>query len=55
LPLASLSSGLPGNPNVLLIRTHPNPTPSVANTSDLSGLDQGDPPLAYAVGPLSTK
>jgi hypothetical protein len=31
LPLASLSSGLPGNPNVLLIRTHPNPTPSVAN------------------------
>jgi hypothetical protein len=32
LPLASLSSGLPRNPNVLLIRTHPNPTPSVANT-----------------------
>jgi hypothetical protein len=31
LPLASLSSGLPRNPNVLLIRTHPNPTPSVAN------------------------
>jgi hypothetical protein len=32
LPLASLSSGLPRNPNVLLIRTHPNPTPSVANS-----------------------
>jgi hypothetical protein len=33
LPLASLSSGLPRNPNVLLIRTHPNPSPSVANKS----------------------
>jgi hypothetical protein len=32
LPLASLSSGLPRNLNVLLIRTHPNPTPSVANS-----------------------
>jgi hypothetical protein len=32
LPLASLSSGLPRNPNVLLIRTHPNPSPSVANS-----------------------
>jgi hypothetical protein len=30
---ASLPSGLPRNPNVLLIRTHPNPSPSVANTS----------------------
>jgi hypothetical protein len=30
--LASLPSGLPRNPNVLLIRTHPNPSPSVANT-----------------------
>jgi hypothetical protein len=29
--LASLPSGLPRNPNVLLIRTHPNPSPSVAN------------------------
>jgi hypothetical protein len=29
---ASLPSGLPQNPNVLLIRTHPNPSPSVANT-----------------------
>jgi hypothetical protein len=28
---ASLPSGLPQNPNVLLIRTHPNPSPSVAN------------------------
>jgi hypothetical protein len=28
---ASLPSGLPRNPNVLLIRTHPNPSPSVAN------------------------
>jgi hypothetical protein len=32
LPLASLPSGFPRNPNVLLIRTHPNPSPSVANT-----------------------
>ncbi len=31
LPLASFPSGLPRNPNVLLIRTHPNPSPSVAN------------------------
>jgi hypothetical protein len=31
LSLASLPSGLPRNPNVLLIRTHPNPSPSVAN------------------------
>jgi hypothetical protein len=31
---ASLPSGLPRNPNVLLIRTHPNPFPSVANSSD---------------------
>jgi hypothetical protein len=30
---ASLPSGLPQNPNVLLIRTHPNPSPSVANTN----------------------
>jgi hypothetical protein len=30
--LASLPSGLPRNPNVLLIRTHPNPSPSVANS-----------------------
>jgi hypothetical protein len=29
--LASLPPGLPQNPNVLLIRTHPNPSPSVAN------------------------
>jgi hypothetical protein len=33
LPLASLPSGLPRNPNVLLIRTHPNPSPSVANNT----------------------
>jgi hypothetical protein len=33
LPLASFPSGLPRNPNVLLIRTHPNPSPSVANTN----------------------
>jgi hypothetical protein len=33
LPLASLPSGLPRNPNVLLIRTHPNPSPSVANSN----------------------
>jgi hypothetical protein len=32
---ASLPSGLPQNPNVLLIRTHPNPSPSVANTAYL--------------------
>jgi hypothetical protein len=32
---ASLPSGLPQNPNVLLIRTHPNPSPSVANTTVL--------------------
>ncbi len=32
LSLASLPSGLPRNPNVLLIRTHPNPSPSVANS-----------------------
>jgi hypothetical protein len=31
LPIAP-PSGLPRNPNVLLIRTHPNPAPSVANT-----------------------
>ncbi len=31
--LASLPPGFPQNPNVLLIRTHPNPLPSVANTS----------------------
>jgi hypothetical protein len=30
---ASLPSGLPQNPNVLLIRTHPNPSPSVANNT----------------------
>jgi hypothetical protein len=30
---ASLPSGLPQNPNVLLIRTHPNPSPSVANST----------------------
>jgi hypothetical protein len=29
---ASLPPGLPQNPNVLLIRTHPNPSPSVANS-----------------------
>jgi hypothetical protein len=28
---ASLPPGFPQNPNVLLIRTHPNPFPSVAN------------------------
>jgi hypothetical protein len=33
--LASLPSGLPRNPNELLIRTHPNPSPSVANRSFL--------------------
>jgi hypothetical protein len=37
LPLASLPSGLPRNPNVLLIRTHPNPSPSVANRNDTCG------------------
>jgi hypothetical protein len=31
---AFLPSGLPRNPNVLLIRTHPNPFPSVANNSE---------------------
>jgi hypothetical protein len=30
---ASLPSGFPQNPNVLLIRTHPNPSPSVANNN----------------------
>jgi hypothetical protein len=30
---ASLPPGLPRNPNVLLIRTHPNPSPSVANSN----------------------
>jgi hypothetical protein len=34
--LASLPSGLPRNPNVLLIRTHPNPSPSVANIDNCS-------------------
>jgi hypothetical protein len=33
---ASLPSGLPQNPNVLLIRTHPNPSPSVANRKEIS-------------------
>jgi hypothetical protein len=32
--LASLPPGFPQNPNVLLIRTHPNPLPSVANNTD---------------------
>jgi hypothetical protein len=32
--LASLPPGFPRNPNVLLIRTHPNPLPSVANSYD---------------------
>jgi hypothetical protein len=32
--LASLPPGFPQNPNVLLIRTHPNPLPSVANTNN---------------------
>jgi hypothetical protein len=32
---ASLPSGFPQSPNVLLIRTHPNPSPSVANTDNL--------------------
>jgi hypothetical protein len=32
---ASLPLGFPRNPNVLLIRTHPNPFPSVANTYPL--------------------
>jgi hypothetical protein len=31
--LASLPPGFPQNPNVLLIRTHPNPFPSVGYTS----------------------
>jgi hypothetical protein len=30
--LASLPPGFPQNPNVLLIRTHPNPFPSVGYT-----------------------
>jgi hypothetical protein len=33
--LASLPPGFPRNPNVLLIRTHPNPFPSVANSNVL--------------------
>ena len=39
LPIAPCipSSGLPRNPNVLLIRTHPNPTPSVANSLFITG------------------
>jgi hypothetical protein len=32
LLLASLPPGFPQNPNVLLIRTHPNPFPSVGYT-----------------------
>jgi hypothetical protein len=31
--LASLPPGFPQNPNVLLIRTHPNPFPSVGYNS----------------------
>jgi hypothetical protein len=38
--LASLPSGLPRNPNVLLIRTHPNPSPSVANSYHVSCFEQ---------------
>jgi hypothetical protein len=33
--LASLPPGFPQNPNVLLIRTHPNPFPSVANNNGI--------------------
>jgi hypothetical protein len=33
--LASLPPGFPQNPNVLLIRTHPNPFPSVGYTCKL--------------------
>jgi hypothetical protein len=40
LLLASLPSGFPRNPNVLLIRTHPNPSPSVANISDFQNVLQ---------------
>jgi hypothetical protein len=32
--LASLPPGFPQNPNVLLIRTHPNPFPSVGYMRD---------------------
>jgi hypothetical protein len=39
---ASLPSGLPQNPNVLLIRTHPNPSPSVANNNKLKQTERGD-------------
>jgi hypothetical protein len=40
LPLASLPSGFPRNPNVLLIRTHPNPSPSVANKNIFNSLTE---------------
>jgi hypothetical protein len=33
--LASLPPGFPQNPNVLLIRTHPNPFPSVGYNSNV--------------------
>jgi hypothetical protein len=39
--LASLPSGFPRNPNVLLIRTHPNPFPSVANKEYLLLMNSG--------------
>jgi hypothetical protein len=51
LLLASLPPGFPRNPNVLLIRTHPNPFPSVgynwACVRPMPSLSFG-PPLCYA-------
>ncbi len=39
LSLASLPPGFPQNPNVLLIRTQPNPFPSVANKFSVANPD----------------
>jgi hypothetical protein len=39
--LASLPPGFPQNPNVLLIRTHPNPFPSVGYTTNTRQLKIG--------------
>ena len=40
--LASLPPGFPQNPNVLLIRTHPNPFPSVGYTDYDAGMPMPD-------------
>jgi hypothetical protein len=45
LPIAP-PSGFPRNPNVLLIRTHPNPAPSVANSYQFSPI-----PASLSVSP----